>query len=111
MYHIVEFHADGGQMCVPGRRSFPNPEEASKFAERMRSEPEHTCGPESVRTYTSETDPGNEGHEYPMIANSGREMFRIQEEDRFRRHAESRVPSIVKLFHRLFSAKKGGRYD
>lgn len=103
MYHIVEFHADGGQMCVPGRRSFSDPEEARRFAERMCSEPDHTCGPQSVRIYTSETDPGNEGYEYPMIANSGREMFRIQAADRLRAQIESETPAIVKFFRRLFS--------
>jgi len=48
MYHVVEFHADGGQMCVPGHRSFTNPEKAKQFADQMRSEPEHTCGSKSV---------------------------------------------------------------
>lgn len=72
MHHIVEFHADGGQMCVSGRRSFTDPEKARQFAEQMRSEPGHTCGPASVREYTSETDLGNEGAIYPEIANIGR---------------------------------------
>lgn len=61
MYHIVEFHADGGQMCVRGHRSFADPEKARQFAEKMRSEPGHTCGPASVREYTSETELRNEG--------------------------------------------------
>ncbi|MDO8621499.1 MAG: hypothetical protein Q7R31_04455 [Candidatus Levybacteria bacterium] len=69
MYYIVEFHADGGQMCVPGHRSFADLEKAKQFAEKMRSELGHTCGPESVREYTSETDLGNEGFIYPEIAN------------------------------------------
>ena len=64
MYHVVDFHADGGQMCAPGRRSFANPEEARQFADHMRLTPGHTCGPESVREYTSETDLGNEGNTY-----------------------------------------------
>lgn len=70
MYHIVEFHADGGQMCVPGLRSFEDPEEASQFAEkeRMRDEEGHTCS-DSVKTYASETSLGNEGVIYPEIAN------------------------------------------
>lgn len=68
-YHIVDFHADGGQMCVPGRRSFTDPEEAGQFAEKMRREPGHVCGPNSVKEYTSETDLGNEGAVYPGVAN------------------------------------------
>lgn len=72
MYHIVEFHADGGQMCMPGRRSFDDPEKAKQFAERMRSEPGHNCGPTSVKEHTSKTDPGDEGAIYPEIANIGR---------------------------------------
>lgn len=106
MYYIVEFHADGGQMCVAGRRSFNDPVEARRFADRMRSEPGHTCGPKSVRTYISETNPENEGYEYPMIANSGREMFRIQEETRVRSLINSRTQSIVKFFRR----RSGGRH-
>ena len=102
MYHIVEFHADGGQMCVPGRRSFSDPEAARQFAERKRLEPDHTCGPKSVRTYTSETDLGNDGEEYPMLANSGREMFEIEEILRIRAENEARRPFIVKFFRRLF---------
>ncbi|TSC89546.1 MAG: hypothetical protein G01um10143_36 [Parcubacteria group bacterium Gr01-1014_3] len=73
MYYIIEFHADGGQMCIPGRRAFSDPEAAKKFAERMRSEPDHTCGLESVKEFVSETDLGNEGEIYPILANAGRE--------------------------------------
>lgn len=72
MFHIVEFHADGGQMCVFGRRSFGDFEESKQFADKIRSEPDHSCGPESVRTFTSETDLGNEGYGYPMLANAAR---------------------------------------
>lgn len=64
MYHIVEFHADGGQACVPGRRTFTDPEAAKQFAKRMREEPGHTCGPQSVKESTSETDLGNKGMIY-----------------------------------------------
>ena len=102
MYHIVKFHADGGQMCVPGHRSFTNSEEAARFAERMRSAPGHTCGPESVRTYTSEVDLGNEGYEYPLIANSGREMARIQAELQLHSMIESQKSWVERFFERIF---------
>lgn len=72
MYHIVEFHADGGQMCVNGRRSFDDPEEADQFAERMRPEPNHYCGPESVKTFETEEILEDMGAIYPEIANIGR---------------------------------------
>ena len=41
MYYIVEFHADGGQMCVSGRRFFTDPEKGKQFANKMRTEPDH----------------------------------------------------------------------
>ncbi len=69
-YHVVEFHADGGQMCIPGRRCFTNPMEANRFARRMRSEPDHTCGPKSVKQYTSRKRLCDKGAIYPEIANS-----------------------------------------
>ena len=78
MYHIVEFHADGGQMCVPGRRSFDDSEEARRFAEKKRSEPGHSCGSKSVKEFTSETDLGDEGTIYPEIANTGRKVKGIK---------------------------------
>ena len=74
MLYVVEFHADGGQMCVSGHRSFTDPEKAKQFADKMRSEPDHTCGPESVREYVSDTDLGNEGAIYPEVANIGRHL-------------------------------------
>lgn len=61
MYHVVEFHADGGQTCVPGRRTFADVETAKQFARRMREQKGHTCGPESVKEYTSEVDLGDTG--------------------------------------------------
>jgi hypothetical protein len=64
-YYIVHFHADGGQMCVPGRRVFTDRAEADAFADRMRKEPDHACGPESMRQEEAETDPGNLGVIYP----------------------------------------------
>lgn len=66
MFHIVEFHADGGQMCVAGRRSFTDPGKARQFAEKMKAEPGHTCGPESVREYTSDVGFGDDGCVYPV---------------------------------------------
>ncbi len=71
-YHIVKFHADGGQMCVPGLRCFLDKEEANKLAERLRAEPGHTCGPRSVQQYESETPIENHGVIYPGVANMGR---------------------------------------
>jgi hypothetical protein len=75
MYHIVHFHADGGQMCVPGRRVFTNQAEADAFADEMRNEPDHRCGPESVTQEESETDPGDLGMIYPELANMRRSTF------------------------------------
>jgi len=71
-YYIVEFHADGGQMCVPGIRCFVNKDEADKLAEYLRTEPGHTCGPQSVRQYESESPVENDGVIYPGVANMGR---------------------------------------
>jgi hypothetical protein len=72
MFYIVEFHADGGQMCVPGIRCFDSVEKANAFAERLRNEPGHTCGPNSVRQRESETPIENHGVVYPGVANMGR---------------------------------------
>lgn len=71
-YHIVKFHADGGQMCVPGSRCFNTSEDANIFAERLRNEPGHTCGPQSVKQYESEQAVPDEGVIYPGLANAGR---------------------------------------
>lgn len=68
IYHIVDFHADGGQMCVPGRRCYEDPKKASEFAKEMRAEVGHTCGAESVTEYTADKPLKNEGHIYPTIA-------------------------------------------
>ena len=73
MYHYVEFHSDEGQMCGYGRRTFTDPETASRFADKMRAVPGHTCT-DSVRELTSETDLGSEGFIYPFIANMARHL-------------------------------------
>lgn len=70
IWHIVDFHADGGQACMNGRRCFEDSEKAHKFAERMRKEPEHLCGPESVSEYTSEERLENIGLVYPKVHDS-----------------------------------------
>ncbi|MBI3590584.1 MAG: hypothetical protein HY094_04305 [Candidatus Melainabacteria bacterium] len=72
IYHIVNFHADGGQACVPGRRCFENPTNAHTFAKVMREESGHKCGPKSVEQFTSDTPLENEGYIYPAIAQLGR---------------------------------------
>ena len=77
MFHIVEFHADGGQMCVPGVRCFENKVEADSFAERLRNEPGHSCGPASVRQRESERSIENHGVIYPGVANMGRDAVII----------------------------------
>lgn len=69
MYYNVEFHADGGQICVRGLRSFDNRDDARRFAKWIRKEPDHTCGAGSVKEFTSETKLDNEGEIYPRIAN------------------------------------------
>lgn len=71
-YHIVKFHADGGQMCVPGIRCFTDKWEADKLAEHLRTEVGHSCGPQSVQQYESETPIDNDGVIYPGVANMGR---------------------------------------
>lgn len=98
MYYVVEFHADGGQMCVDGRRVFTDPVEASRFAAQRRAEPGHFCGPESVREYATDVRPDEEGYIYPMVANQGRELFRIQQEKRLISLARKDDPAIIRLF-------------
>lgn len=72
IYHIVKFHADGGQACIPGIRCFTDKSKADAFAEYLRAEPGHTCGPESVRQSESETSTEDKGIVYPGVANMGR---------------------------------------
>jgi hypothetical protein len=74
-YIIVHFHADGGQTCIPGRRVFDFPEkkqEALDFADKMRKEPNHACGSDSVSIEISQTNPGDFGKLYPAVADVGR---------------------------------------
>lgn len=78
IYHIVEFHADGGQMCVPGIRCFDDVEKANSFADRLRNEPGHTCGPQSVRQYESNDPVPDHGVIYPGVANMGRNAVIIE---------------------------------
>lgn len=87
MYHVVEFHADGGQMCVPGRRVFTEKPVADSFAEQMRNEEGHSCGPESVRQYESFTDPGKLGDMYRPDVTP--EKFKILHETRLGIDAKS----------------------
>lgn len=77
MFHIVAFHADGGQMCIPGLRCFDTVEAANDFAERLRNEPGHSCGPQSVKQYESETSIPGRGIVYPGVANMGRDAVII----------------------------------
>jgi hypothetical protein len=49
---VVEYHADGGQACMLGRRLFDDPVEAARFAKREREVPGHTCT-DPVREYYS----------------------------------------------------------
>ncbi len=74
MFHVVHFHADGGQACIPGRRVFTDKKTADDFADRMRTEPDHLCGSESVRQEESEINPGDKGMIYPELAVIGREV-------------------------------------
>jgi len=53
MYFYVDFHADGGQACVPGRRRFDDLEEAEEFSLLMSAEPGHICK-NDVRFFESE---------------------------------------------------------
>lgn len=69
-YYVVHFHADGGQCCSPGHRTFKNKNDAKAFAERMKAEPGHSCGPKSVKIQKSKDDKGSSGVIYPGIAAS-----------------------------------------
>lgn len=71
-FHVVEFHADGGQACTFGRRIFDNVVEAEHFEKRMRNEPDHLCGPESVKTFSTEERKSDSGEIYPNVASSVR---------------------------------------
>jgi hypothetical protein len=73
MFYIVTFHADGGQMCIGGLRCYETQKEADDFAARMRAEPGHSCGPQSVKQWESERWLSNIGVVYPGVANMGRE--------------------------------------
>lgn len=68
MFYIVEFHADGGQMCVPGRRVFLDSGLALSFFTACATEKNHTCGAKSVNMTASETNPGDDGEIYPAVA-------------------------------------------
>jgi len=72
MHHIVEFHADGGQTCVPGVRCFPDRGAADRFAEHERGRKGHSCGAGSVRQRESEAPLRDEGYIYPFVASMGR---------------------------------------
>ena len=61
MYHYVDFHADGGQMCIPGRRRFSTLEKALRFQGIMDSEPGHHCK-NSVKLFSSEEILDEKGH-------------------------------------------------
>lgn len=67
IYYVVHFHADGGVVCIPGRRVFTDPERANAFANYMRDEPGHLCGSESVSIEETDHDPGNTGRLYPEM--------------------------------------------
>lgn len=52
-YFVVHFHADGGQMCIPGRRVFTDRVAADQFADRMLADTDHYC---TDHTRVVETD-------------------------------------------------------
>jgi hypothetical protein len=85
-------------MCVPGRRVFTNQAEADAFADEMRNEPDHRCGPESVTQEESETDPGNSGVIYPGLANIGRASLPVRARGRRR---PTRRSALVAWFRSL----------
>jgi hypothetical protein len=74
-YHIVKFHADGGQMCVPGIRCFTDKAKADELAEYLRTESGHSCGLQSVQQCESERPIENDGIIYPGVANMGRDTL------------------------------------
>ena len=47
----VEYHADGGQMCVPAVKEFILATEAFRFAHQCENEPGHTCKGPTARVF------------------------------------------------------------
>lgn len=72
---VVKFHADGGQMCVPGLRDFGDDKDAAhRFANKMRDEPRHVCereandiGKSTVIVEYSEEKTKERGIIYPLL--------------------------------------------
>ena len=66
---VVHFHADGGMMCVPGVRSWPNDRqgrlEAERFAISRKRDTGHVCGPDAVWVEFVDTCPHPQGKLYP----------------------------------------------
>jgi len=76
-YYVVHFHADGGQMCVPGHKTFTDKKRAESFLQTMRDEPGHNCGSDSAWMEATTEDMGSEGIVYPGLAMSGRDDYSI----------------------------------
>jgi len=70
MRYVVEYHADGGQMCVPGRRVFKIESRAQAFEKKMMNEKGHTCK-NSVKLIATLKFVEDEGDMYPDVAGSG----------------------------------------
>jgi len=96
MYYIVHFHADGGQMCVPGLRCFEDPVKAARFADKQRNVPGHTCQ-NSVREEISETPVKPFGIPMNEVEMMHPEMFTTKEAPipRRRKGFLSRVASVI----------------
>ncbi|HVN55049.1 MAG TPA: hypothetical protein VMT46_12020 [Anaerolineaceae bacterium] len=66
---VVHFHADGGMVCVPGVRSWPNDrrgrQEAERFARSRQCDTGHVCGPDAVWVEFLDTCPKPQGKLFP----------------------------------------------
>ena len=57
----VSFHADGGQACIGGLRTFTNTQDAIGFAQHRMEEPGHFCGPSSVKIFLTDKEYSSRG--------------------------------------------------
>jgi hypothetical protein len=74
---VVQFCADGGQMCVPGVRVFPDTPEGRAAAMAFAGSDPHTCwayGRKPPMLCVPAGTVENDGAIYPAVANLGRRL-------------------------------------
>ena len=99
---IVDFHADGGQTCVPGRRVFEDKSSAREFFKREddRHPNEHYCT-NATRIYESkDARLKDEGYRYPYVC-SGQ-----YERDYIRTHKKNRPKTFIEYVWSLLGPKR-----